>query len=68
MIVDKVVKFSEEKFLCSWSHSINRIDSTSGRGCNKLRTYCSIKSRFGVENYCKMIMPFQHRAASCKFR
>ena len=40
----------------------------SGRGCNKLRMYKLIKSRFVAENYCKIILPPRHRAAYSKFR
>ena len=40
----------------------------SFRGGNKLRTYCTFKQDYGVEKYCKCIMPKNHRSALCKFR
>ena len=33
-----------------------RVESVSGRGRNKLRTYTTFKEEFTVEQYCRMIV------------
>ena len=40
-----------------------RVESVSGRGRNKLRTYTTFKEEFTVEQYCRMIVSPLHRAA-----
>jgi hypothetical protein len=35
----------------------------TGNGRNKLRTYKLFKSEYGVENYCKVSVPFNDRSA-----
>jgi hypothetical protein len=40
----------------------------TGNGRNTLRTYKLFKSEYGVENYCKMFVPFNDRSAFAKFR
>ena len=34
----------------------------------KLRTYRLFKTEYKVETYCKLLMPYSHRAAFAKFR
>ena len=46
-----------ENYIHEWHEGINRHGSTSGRGRNKLRTYCTFKSEFSAESYCKLILP-----------
>ena len=36
-----------------WLTGINAIHGASGRGGNKLRTYCTAKQEYSVEEYCK---------------
>ena len=55
-------------FKTDWLNKINASNGPSGRGGNKLRTYCTFKQDYGVEEYCKCIMPKNHRSALCKFR
>ena len=40
-IVSKVENVFMSKYKLEWLQSISRPDSTSGRGRNKLRTYCT---------------------------
>jgi hypothetical protein len=40
----------------------------TGNGQNKLRTYELFKSEYGVENDCKVLVPFNDRSAFAKFR
>jgi hypothetical protein len=67
-IVDSAICFLMDKYVCDWKQLINRSVGSSGRGRNKLRTYCTFKKDYSVENYCTMIMPPLHRSAFCKFR
>lgn len=39
------------------SENINASQGTSGRGGNKIRTYCMFKDEFCVEKYCSMVLP-----------
>ena len=55
------------EFKTSWLNSIQSLVGPSGRGRNKLRTYCLFKSIFETEPYCTHITPFRHRAAFTKF-
>ncbi len=55
-------------FLNDWSMKINAPVGPSGRGSNKLRTYCKFKNEFQVEKYCTLILPPSHRSAFSKFR
>ena len=52
-----------QEYKISWFTSINSKAGPSGRGNNKLRTYCQFKSVYEVEQYCRMILPLRHRAA-----
>ena len=51
-----------------WSSEIHRDTGRSGIGRNKLRTYRLFKSRYEVEEYCKLFLPVRHRSAFAKFR
>jgi hypothetical protein len=55
-------------FISDWRKDVNSAVGPSGRGRNKLRTYCTFKTRFETERYCKLILPLRHRAALAKFR
>jgi len=55
-------------FVSDWLLSINCPTGPSKRGMNKLRTYCTFKSEYCSENYCKIILPLRHCAAFAKFR
>lgn len=57
-----------EQYVVDWHTTINRERSGRGNGHNKLRKYCLFKNIYGSENYCKMILPLNHRAAFSKFR
>ena len=57
-----------QEYKVNWFTSINSKSGPSGRGNNKLRTYCQLKSVYEVEQYCKMILPLRNRAALAKFR
>ena len=57
-----------QEYKVNWFTSINSKSGPSGRGNNKLRTYCQFKSVYEVEQYCKMILSLRHRAAFAKFR
>ena len=56
------------EFKTRWFNSIHSATEPSGRGRNKLRTYCMFKTVFETEPYCKLIMPLRHRATFAKFR
>ena len=56
------------EYVTEWHVSINRESGRSCVGYNKLRTYKTLKSEYETENYCKLLMPFSHRAAFSKFR
>lgn len=64
----KVKAAAMSEFKAMWYTQINNIVGPSGRGRNKLRTYCLFKSEYKAEEYCKMILPLRHRAAFAKFR
>ena len=51
-----------------WSSEIHMDTGRSGNGRNKLRTYRLFKSRYEVEEYCKLFLPVRHRSAFAKFR
>ena len=53
-------------FFSEWKTALCRVESVSGRGRNKLRTYTTFKEEFTVEQYCCMILSLQ-RAAICTF-
>jgi hypothetical protein len=40
----------------------------TGNGPNKLRTHKLFNYEYGVENYCKVLGPFNDRSAFAKFR
>ena len=47
---------------------MNAVASMTGNGRNKLRTYKLFNYEYGVENYCKVLVPFNDRSAFAKFR
>ena len=55
-------------YVNEWKILINNPTGISKKGDNKLRTYCTFKSNFDVEEYCKLVWPPRHRSALCKFR
>ena len=55
-------------YVNKWFNIINSDSGPSKRGGNKLRLYKLVKSEFGPEQYCKLILPPRHRAAFSKFR
>lgn len=55
-------------YIQDWKKTVNRHESIRGNGHNKLRIYKKFKYEFGIENYCKIILPLQHRSAFAKFR
>ena len=68
----KMAQDVAEKLMIShisdWFDTVNRPGSVNGNGRNKLRTYSTFKTEYGLENYCKLIMPFKHRSSMAKFR
>ena len=66
-IVD-IVKQLTSNYVSEWKTALCRVESVSGRGRNKLRTYTTFKEEFTVEQYCCMILSPLHRATFCKFR
>ena len=67
-IVKQVEEAMFEEYKTDWLIKINADQGMSGRGGNKLRTYCKFKSNYCVEKYCTLILPKLHRSALCKFR
>jgi hypothetical protein len=67
-LVKSIESVLHTKYCIDWLQSIQSVTGPSGRGNNKLRTYCQFKKEFGTEVYCKIIMPPRHRAAFSKFR
>ena len=51
-----------------WINVINKEDSKSKKGKNKLRTYNKFKQNFRSELYVYVIMPKSHRSAYAKLR
>jgi len=56
------------KYTESWHTNVSAVTSMTGNGRNKLRTYKLFKSEYCVENYCKVLVPFNDRSALAKFR
>jgi hypothetical protein len=54
------------KYTESWHINVNAVASMTGKGRNKLRTYKPFKSEYGVETYCKVLVPFNDRSAFAK--
>lgn len=55
-------------FTEQWQTRVNSNNGRSGNGGNKLRTYKLFKNTYQMEQYCKTIMPTNHRSAFAKFR
>ena len=51
-----------------WRAELDRENSKSKKGKNKLRTYRTFKHEFVSEPYVYMILPKSHRSAYAKFR
>ena len=51
-----------------WIKRIDKYESKGGKGRNKLRNYCKMKTSYFTEHYCKLILPPTHRSALNKFR
>ena len=70
VLVKDIEQFMLNEYKVDWLHRINSSNGVSGtcRGRNKLTSYCTFKQNFGVEKYCKFIIPKSHRSALCKFR
>ena len=56
------------KYTESWHINQNAVASMTGNGRNNLRTYKLFKSEYGVENYCRVLVPFNDHSAFVKFR
>ena len=56
------------KYVNDWKVTVSRPNAVIPNGRNKLRTYCQFKKEYCTEQYCKMILPYRHRAAFAKFR
>ena len=65
--VKNIKDIAMEAFISQWRTEVNSDIGPSGRGRNKLRTYCTFKKDFKTENYCKMILPLRQRSAFAKF-
>ena len=63
----RINRAAMERYKNQSSDTINKEQSRSGNGGNKLRTYKRFKHNFGTENYVKMILLKKHRAALSKF-
>lgn len=55
-IVGKIEKNMMEKYFQDWFSGINRNTSVRGNGSDKLRTYCTFKAEFFVEECCKKLL------------
>ena len=51
-----------------WRECINKTESISGRGRNNLRNYCTFKTEYIAEHYCKILLAPKHRSSLGKFR
>ena len=67
-LASNMEKLIMHQFTPNWLNLINSTDGASGRGHNKLRTYCTFITEFSTDNHCRLILPLQHRAALNKFR
>ena len=58
-----------EKYVEKWSDCLNKVESNTGVGFNKLRTYCGFKQVFGVEPYVRnRNIHFRDRQALARIR
>ena len=55
-------------YIAEWESNVNQITGVRGIGRNKLRTYRLFKTEFKTEQYCKFMLPMNHRSAFAKFR
>jgi hypothetical protein len=56
------------KYTESWHINVNAVASMTRNGRNKLRTYKFINYEYGVDNYYKVLVPFNDRSAFAKCR
>ena len=63
LVSNMFLKYSE-----SWHINVNAVASMTGNGRNKLRSYKLFNYEYGVENYCKVLVPFNDRSAFAKCR
>ncbi len=68
VIIDDIQTSLMNAHVLDWSECINKVESSTGHGRNKLRTYRLFKDSYGVEAYCKLILPLHHRSAFARFR
>ena len=54
--LDKILPLITQQFVDQWLVDVNRDESRTGNGGNKLRTYKSFKRNFQLENYCKTVL------------
>ena len=67
-MLDTILPRITQQFIDQWQIDVNRDESRTGNGGNKLRTYKTFKQTFQVETYCKTVFNRSHRSALAKFR
>ena len=67
-VVAEVVDKITIRRMREWQMSIDKEVGTNKNSRNKLRFYRLFKRFFATEEYCKLNMPFAHRAACANFR
>ena len=55
-VLDIELPLISQQFVEQWLNDVNRDDSHTGNGGNKLRIYKSFKQNFQPENYCKSVL------------
>ena len=56
------------KYIKSCHINVNAFASMTGNERNILRTYEQFKSEYGVENYCKVLVPFNDFSVFARYR
>ena len=67
-MLDTILPRITQQFIDQWQIDVNRDESRTGNGGNKLRTYKTFKQTFQIETYCKTVFNRSHRSALAKFR
>jgi len=67
-LVSELAQAINFEFQLQWITNINSTVGPSGKGKNKLRSYCLFKSQFETESYCTLVLSRFHRASLAKFR
>ena len=67
-MLDNISQQMTNRHMHEWQLMIDKENSRSGTGRNKLRNYRHFKRFYEPENYCLVHMPVSHRAAFAKFR